>query len=261
MNSPPSEWYEQLKFTKDRIKGNRMEINVRKMKLRNETLKNLAGKVNKIGVKILLMLLLFVPFTASKSPREVEVGMALGKGSYIYNTGCSSYRVNFADFGAHVSFRDGPAHVTIQGGTVTEDRKDGKMDGGGLVLNPMVSAELQWIGIGFGGVFINSSGDDGLLPSIKLRIGSVDEVYFSAHLFDGQPFYSGGGLLRGGIGVRVTPTTAVWAGINIGPFDEFGSIINMQQEIGENVKLEFTGRLFDSEENSIAVGLSAHFPF
>ena len=185
---------------------------------------------------------------------------------------------SYRDFGAEISHKlKQPLTIGAKGGYV----RDGQpirtptdtvsVDKRFFYINPCLSLEQEWFGLG-GGILISEEHlteiDDqvteergkALYPSLHLRFGTLEEVYFSTSLYENLPLYSGGGYFDLGVGLNPLPSKLhTWLGLSGGPFDNVGLASKMDVRLNQNWELNARGRYGDAEgiaEWGIAAGLT-----
>jgi hypothetical protein len=132
-------------------------------------------------------------------------------------------------------------------------------------VNPDLSFESKWIGIGAGPFFARdilygTEGSDwgNTLPSWHLRLGT-QESYFSINMLEDLPLYSGGDYINIGFGTVIKPVSW-WVGLGItGPYDNVGFVTKTSWRVHRNWYLDIGGRLGGSEgisENAVSMGLN-----
>jgi len=118
----------------------------------------------------------------------------------------------------------------IRSSIASKSKKDAS--GFHLVLNPYVTAEWRLFGFCAGLSFADFAFPLPL-PNFSLRIGSTDVFYYSLHWFDSWPIYSGGGFLRFGVGLEVSPSTSLWIGAGSMPYKKLGLLVLLEQKLTE----------------------------
>ncbi len=157
------------------------------------------------------------------------------------------FEQEYNDVGAELDFQTGrTSHAGVRGGyiwgdatfqgvldsvIVTDDDAIGEMST--VYINPYFSFEGQDFGIGLGALISTNplqwgdsedyplDEDPKLYPTGHLRIGRLNTIYLSGHLWEGVPVYSGGGAFMGGLGVRPMKALELYAGYCAeGPYQE-----------------------------------------
>jgi hypothetical protein len=197
--------------------------------------------------------------------------VAVGGGSYAAVTrGCdnsviSARQRHFDDMGFAVQHdMRGPFQVGVRGTVLNRMPAYGDH---ALLLNPNVSFESHYVGIGAGFVTGTRDEDDlDLWPvSGHLRLGSKrGPFHFSIHALEDVPLVSGGGAVRLGFGFRPGRDVDAWVGMSTpDPYDKAGLILKGDFHATRDLTLHLTGRLGSSEsidENAAAIGISYRFP-
>lgn len=203
-------------------------------------------------------------------------------------------KVNFTDAAFHIDYRSGSTRIGIRTGFVDEKPVDGRTvvvdtctgtdlledmiqttyypKGALLFVNPYIAGEWKYFGLGLGiGIGRDTRrwwGNPVLLkfPTAHLRIGPKDIFYFSAHLLEDYPLYSGGGIIRVGFGTKLHPKTRLWVGTGIVGIDFFETayahfpIISLEQKIGENCFMNIkSGAIYGKWDFSLSLGLTYRF--
>ena len=208
------------------------------------------------------------------SVTNIKVGG--GAGSYAYVTrGCEGQVINkktipFRDIGFSFDhkFRF-PVRVGLRGGQIWDKNvypPDETITN--LYLNPHVSLEFKSFGIGAGvcsaqkELSANKSGSETTLPSWHLRLGSR-KLYFSIHMLENVPIYSGGGFVNLGFGGRAGRNASCWFGVSSPrPYDALGFLAKTNFKLQGNWHLDLAGRLGTSEgisESAVSLGLNYRF--
>jgi hypothetical protein len=222
---------------------------------------------------------------ANNDSTETNFKIAGGLGSYAYITrGCegevlTKEEIPFKDAGFSFDhkFRS-PVKIGLRGGYIWDnrDRATEYIDwidtliivenSDNFYLNPDLSFEGRWFGIGAGPFFAQKTlyGREGgewgkSLPSWHIRIGSK-KGYFSMNMLENIPLYSGGGYLNLGVGGSASPNFSYWIGLgSSGPYDNVGFIAKTDIRLKSNLYLDLAGRLGTSEgvsESAISAGLN-----
>jgi len=210
---------------------------------------------------------------------ETDIKIAGGEGSYAYvSRGCEGEilqkeKVDFKDVGFSLDHKfKSPVQVGLRGGNVWEINRFTFDQGystnkniSNLYINPELSLEWEYFGIGAGffsaqkDLYWRDIGPARNFPSGHLRIGEP-RFYFSTHLMESVPLYSGGGYLNLGIGRKASRKFSYWLGWGInGPYDTGGFLIKTDFEFTKNWQLNLAGRLGGSQgisENAVSLGLS-----
>lgn len=212
---------------------------------------------------------------------ETNFKLAGGAGSYAYvSRGCAGEVLNkqkipYADGGFSIDHKfKFPLRIGFRGGFVREHSRSSweqaySPDGGGtnFYFNPDLALDWKYFGIGTG--FFSAQkdlywrdigiGHARKFPSGHIRVGNT-RFYFSAHLMESVPLYSGGGYLNSGIGGKVSRNVSYWLGWGItGPYDANGFLIKTDFEFKKNWQINLAGRLGRSQgisENAVSLGLS-----
>lgn len=199
-----------------------------------------------------------------------------GAGSYAYVTrGCEGQvirkkRIPFRDIGFSFDHKfKFPVRVGLRGGHIwdkTVYSPDETITN--FYLNPHVSLELRSFGIGAGlcsaqkELSAKKSGSETTLPSWHLRLGSR-KLYFSIHMLENVPIYSGGGFVNLGFGGRAGRETSCWFGVSSPrPYDGLGFLVKTNFKLQGNWYLDLAGRLGQSEgvsESAFSLGLNYRF--
>jgi len=232
-------------------------------------------KLKYLGFLFLLPLVVGVQVGKNDST-ETNIKVAGGAGSYAYITrGCEGQvltkdKVPFKDFGFSLDhkFRF-PVRVGLRGGNIWERNRyypDKRITNS--YLNPNLSFEWRRFGIGAGPFFAQKdlpTREGGKLRrnslSWHLRLGSP-KLYFSIHMLESVPLYSGGGYINLGLG-GASRKVSYWFGLGIrGPYDTEGFLIKTNFKLKENWYLDLAGRLGQSEgvsESAVSFGLNYKF--
>ena len=141
--------------------------------------------------------------------------------------------------------------------------------------NVYVSGEWHYIGVG-GGILFSSdplhldnpdedpTNDDAhVYPTGHLRFGDLSRLYVSAHLWEGVPLYSGGGVFFAGVGVRPIHALEVYGGYCAsGPYHEEGWMARVTADLGRAWSLQTTIRFpvqyqqYDDKEYGVSASLT-----
>lgn len=213
---------------------------------------------------------------------EMNIKFAAGRGSYSHITrGCEGQALTkqdipFKDIGLSIDYQfKPPIQVGLKGGTIWEEYKYGvytyeiKIDEmtksyTNSYINPNISFEGKRFGVGIGPFF-----SEKYLPyredrnwiknsvSWHLRFGKP-KLYFSIHMLENVPLYSGGGYINLGLGMAAGRKTNYWFGLGTsGPYDVTGLVAKANFNLKENWYLDLAGRLSLSEqEYGISIGLN-----
>jgi hypothetical protein len=140
-------------------------------------------------------------------------------------------------------------------------------------LDPYVSGEWHYFGVGVGGIFagkaLPSGGsedyplDDGGGVSLSghLRVGSLSGVYGSVHLWEGVPLYTGG-QVSAGVGVRPLRPLELYGGYSWeGPYQTEAWMGKITADVSPAWSIYATGRFLENwngygDERGVSVGLS-----
>jgi hypothetical protein len=214
----------------------------------------------------------------------IQFSGAAGGGTYLQVIeGCDGSNIattgvgNYTDAGAAFEFRDhngvmvgarggvfehdGGSELEYEEGVAGEER--------GYWVNPYVGGDSRRVGFRVGLVHsegrIDPNGGDweNNTPSVFIRIGNRQTVYWTGSLGESFPIYSGGGYgLYTGFGGRPAKRLGVWMGAGIGlPYDEdtLGLLLQTETQLFPGLYLDLTGRI-DTHESTdqagIAVGLT-----
>ncbi len=235
-----------------------------------------------LGFFFLLPLVVGMPLSEEDST-EMNIKFAAGRGSYAFITrGCegvtSEQNIPYKDIGVSVDYKlKPPVQVGLKAGTIWEEYKYEKYSYGIKIeemtksyansyFNPNISFEGKRFGIGIGPFFskkyLPHRGDRLWIKrsaSWHLRIGSP-KFYFSTHMFESIPLYSGGGYFNLGFGGSSGSKTDLWFGLSTtGPYDGAGFLVKTNFKLNRNWYLDLAGRLGISEgnaEHAISVGLN-----
>lgn len=232
-----------------------------------------------LGFSFLLPLVFGMP-VSEEDTTEINMKVAGGIGSYAYITrGCegqtlSKTDIPFKDVGFTVDYKlKSPVQVGLRAGKIWEEYKHAVYTDGiefkemtNSYLNPNISFEWRKFGIGAGPFFpkrhLPHRQDRQWakrLPSWHLRVGGP-KFYFSIHMLENVPLYSGGGYLNLGFGGAAGRKTSYWIGLGAsGPYDGTGFVAKTNFYLKKNWYLDLAGRLGGSEgdvEHAIAVGLN-----
>lgn len=206
-----------------------------------------------------LILPLAVGVQVSPDSSVTSFKVAGGKGTYAYilhdcsGNPTSINRIHYKDVGAEVSHQfKAPLKIGAKSGLVedplaVESPSRGKNF---FYFNPHLAYEGKVFGIGAGAIIFNKRLDDAggkILPSLHLRAGDLNKVYFSLGVFENLPFYSGGGYADAGLGFVPTSRTHFWLGASGGPYDRLGFLGKTNFNIHRNWQLNFVGRYGISE--------------
>jgi hypothetical protein len=162
------------------------------------------------------------------------------------------FKEDYIDVGAEADFKlNRVAHVGIRGGYIGTDisqsvsvdttlldvdpseYKSSEVENT-FYINPYVSFEWHYFGVGAGGLVSTHPLHDGsyeevpidtdtaFYPSAHLRVGSLSRFYVSGHIWEGIPVYSGGGLFLIGAGLRPVKALELYGGYGEGPYQEDG---------------------------------------
>ena len=214
---------------------------------------------------------------------EINVKLAAGRGSYSHITrGCegvtSEQDIPYKDIGISVDYKVKPqVQVGLKAGTIWEEYKYGVYTYGIKIdemtksytnsyINPNISFEGKRFGIGIGPFFSRK-----YLPyredrnwiknsvSWHLRVGRP-KLYFSIHMLENVPLYSGGGYINLGMGGIAGRKTNYWFGLGTsGPYDGVGFLAKTNFNLKRSWYLDLAGRLGISEgnvEHGISIGLN-----
>jgi hypothetical protein len=208
---------------------------------------------------------------------EMNIKFAAGRGSYAHITrGCegvtSKQDIPYKDIGVSFDYKLKPTvQAGLRAGTIWEEYEYAVYANGiefkeetNSYLNPNISLGGRWIGIGVGPFWAKRH-----LPhredrnwvknsvSWHLRVGRP-KLYFSIHMLENVPLYSGGGYINLGMGGKAGRKTNYWLGLGTpGPYDATGLVAKANFNLRKNWYLDLAGRLNISEqEHGISVGLN-----
>lgn len=208
---------------------------------------------------------------------ETNIKVSGGAGSYAYITrGCEGEvltkdKVPFKDLGYSIDHKfKFPVRVGLRGGNIWERNRyypDERRTNS--YLNPDLSLEWKWFGIGAGPFFAQKdlpTREGGKLSrnslSWHLRFGSP-KLYFSIHMLESVPLYSGGGYINLGLGGGVSRKFSLWFGLGTkGPYDTEGFLAKTNIKLKGNWYVDLVGRLGTSagiSESAISFGLNYKF--
>lgn len=132
-------------------------------------------------------------------------------------------------------------------------------------LNPFLSLEWTWLGVGAGVVGstepLENDGEDNddqlddedskLFPSFHVRLGKTSAIYASWHVSEGVPIYSGGGLNRLGLGMDFIPHLHLWGGQSYyGPYVNESWVGQMVADVSRSWSVDATYRFKDEPNDS-----------
>ena len=131
-----------------------------------------------------------------------------------------------------------------------------------LSLNPFFAIEGQRIAVGMGALWTDLSLTDSriehdLMPSVMLRLGSLQEQYFTISVLHPSPLLSEG-FLSVGTGSQRHRHFQWWIGAGIGPYDKFGISSKSSIKLHQGLSMSLFGRFGGSEgirESVVGVGL------
>ncbi len=210
---------------------------------------------------------------------ETNLKLAGGAGSYAYvSRGCegqvlNKQRIPYGDLGFSIDHKPkSPFRIGFRGGFIREPIRSSwepayspDKRATNFYFNPDFAFEWEYFGIGAGffssqkDLYWRDLGTARNFPSGHLRIGNP-RFYFSAHLMESVPLYSGGGYLDLGVGGKASRKVSYWLGLSIiGPYDTNGFLIKTDFEFAKNWQLNLAGRLGRSQgisENAVSLGLS-----
>jgi hypothetical protein len=232
-----------------------------------------------LGFSLLLPLVIGMP-VGEDDTTQMSMKVAGGVGSYAYITrGCEGQvltkeDIPFQDIGFSFDYKvKSPVQVGIRAGKIWEKYKYAVYTDGiefkemtNSYLNPHISLEGKWLGLGAGPFFAKKylprRGDrqwDKCLPSWHLRIGNP-KFYFSIHMLENVPIYSGGGYIDLGLGGTPSRKVGYWLGLGTeGPYDNVGFVAKTVFQIKGSWYLDLAGRLGSSQgisESAVSVGLN-----
>jgi hypothetical protein len=228
--------------------------------------------------------------TGKKDSSETNIKLAGGAGSYAYiSRGCGGqvlekHKIPFEDFGFSFDHKfKFPVRVGLRGGNIWEKGRHSLDEGNSVskritnfYVNPDIALEWRYFGIGggffsamkdlcWGSGYVGYEGRPSTMrnsPSGHLRLGSPT-LYFSIHMMESVPLYSGGGYLDLGLGGKAGRRVSYWLGLGTpGPFDTGGFLLKTNIKLKGNWHLDLAGRLGESEgisENAVSFGLNYRF--
>ena len=211
---------------------------------------------------------------------EMNIKFAAGRGSYSHITrGCegqvlSENDIPYKDIGISFDYKLKPiVQAGLRGGTIWEEYEYAVYSNGiefkekaNSYLNPNLSITGKWIGIGVGPFWakrhLPHRGDRYWVKnsvSWHLRVGRP-KLYFSIHMLENVPLYSGGGYINLGMGGKAGRKTNYWFGLGTsGPYDGAGFLAKTNFNLKKSWYLDLAGRLGISEgniEHGISIGLN-----
>lgn len=201
--------------------------------------------------------------------RATKFTMGGGGGRYYrevlfpFPANCGDYPVPFKedyiDVGAEFDQQvNRIAHVGIRGGYIGTDASavvtidtvivgaDPSAEESTFYINPYFSFEWHYFGFGAGALISTHPLQDGssedvpidtdgaIYPSAHLRVGSMSSFYVSAHLWEGVPVYSGGGLIMVGVGARPVKALELYGGYGEGPYQDDGWLGRVTVDLGRS---------------------------
>ena len=109
--------------------------------------------------------------------------------------------------------------------------------------------------------------DEAGYPTAHIRFGRLSKLYLSAHLWEGVPIYSGGGMVLVGLGGRPIPALDLYGAYSSeGPYEGESFLARVSLDINRSWTLMSTVRFptefsnysgtFDDKENAVSLGLS-----
>jgi hypothetical protein len=243
---------------------------------------------------------------ANGSPSVTTVQLATGGGSfnreivfgYTGSSGCASstpihFDSDFTDIGAEIDYGSGGlGHIGVRGGFVHEtanlvSRISTPVNVDSIAatidptqnytyVNPYVSVEGTWIGLGLGiiassqplrtGAREDYPPDEGVDTRVSghLRLGHRSHLYGSASTGESVPIYSGGGITTYGFGVVPVSILDIWGGGSSGPWQgdhwlfRIGLHPTPNWSINTNIRLE-KETPFDEVGSGLSLGVTRRF--
>jgi len=196
---------------------------------------------------------------------KTHIGAVMGVGQFVY--GEDTVQINFVDVSIYGDYRFSSIIRMGARGSFAHDSKEGT-SGSLMSIGPYISADWRLFGL-FTSIYIirgsnSATAGDGMLPSatLNLRIGSKNSFYFSLHLFDTWPVYSGGGWLRLGLGLKPLRSTSLWLGM--GTFPQAGPpglVVSLEQQLTRDYDLYVGGRYGSSDagtDYAVSLGVTYH---
>ena len=233
------------------------------------------------GFLFLLPLIIGVPIS-EKDSSEMSIKVVGGIGSYAYiHRGCKGEVLDkenapFKDAGFSIDYKfKAPLKIGLRSGYILEKqlwydhtlRPPTSKHRNNVYVNPNFAFEGKSFGIGFGPFFaqkdlyVRESKWGRTLPSWHLRFGSP-KLYFSIHMLESVPLYSGGGYLNFGLG-GASRKVSYWYGLGTrGPYDAAGFLAKTNFKLNQNWHLDLVGRLGTSagiSESAVSIGLNYRF--
>lgn len=218
-----------------------------------------------------------------------------GGGRYYHMLGLSDcgtavpVKQDFVDFGGEIDRQFGKTkHLGVRAGYIhdtTDTLSDISEFEGSIGSNVDRTRDVyygnlngagEWRMVGFGlGVLVASEplsindpqdptdDDFHIYPTAHLRFGDLSRVYISAHLFEGVPLYSGGGLFYAGAGVRPIRALELYGGYYAsGPYHDEGWMgrvnldLNRSWTLGTAVRFPSDYQNYDQKEYGISASLT-----
>jgi hypothetical protein len=126
---------------------------------------------------------------------------------------------------------------------------------GGLITSaPLQTGDVEEIPIDYSGQ---------LYPTGYIRFGSLSRFYFSGHLLESVPVYSGGGLFVGGVGARLVKWLELYAAYcSSGPYQHESGLGRVTVDLNRNWTLMSTFRFpveykdKPDDEYGVSIGVS-----
>jgi hypothetical protein len=193
------------------------------------------------------------------------------------------FEQEYADVGVEVDAQiSDKGHVGIRGGYIFGDTElAGVVDPSIpeqleiFYVNPYFSHSREEFGFGLGGLISSAplqTGDgedfppddrEHLYPTGYIRFGSLSRFYFSGHLFEGVPLYSGGGVFIGGGGFRPVKWLELYAAYcSAGPYQHESALGRVTVDLNRNWTVMSTFRFpveykdQPDDEYGVSIGVS-----
>jgi hypothetical protein len=204
------------------------------------------------------------PVMLEASPNDfgkTRLGIAIGTGHFVRSEFENDHEIDFMDAGLYADYEFSPSQRAGVRGSIASYSEKGTSELI-MILGPYTDTDWGFLGVRAGVSFLvmrNSSDAEYLIfpfPNLNLRIGPQNVFYFSYHLFDAWPIYSGGGWVRFEFGLTALSSTSLWFGIGGIPQIPPDVFLFVEQRLTKNYFLKIGGQLGGEENYGLSLRLT-----